>query len=56
MTNKIKYIVKVNGRTIKSGSARVDNHKFAQFERETLESVCKECGCSKNDRIEFLFR
>ena len=56
MTNKINYMVKVNGRTIKSGSAHIDNRKFAQFERETLDKVCKEYGCSKHDRLEFLFR
>lgn len=56
MTNKINYIVQVNGRTIKSGSARVDNRKFAQFERETIEAVCKTHNVSKHDRIEMLFR
>lgn len=56
MTNKIKYIVQVNGRVIKSGFARVDNRNFAKFERETLDSVAKEFNVSKNDRIEMLFR
>lgn len=52
MTNKINYLINVNGRVVKSGIARVDNRNLARFEQDTLAQY----KFSKNDKVEMLFR
>ncbi len=52
MTNKIKFMVTVNGKTVKTGFAHVDNRNLAKFERELMSTIKR----GPKDNVEVLFR
>lgn len=50
---KIDYIINVNGRVVKSGSARVDFSKLREFELQLIQEYTKRPG---KDVVEVQYR
>lgn len=56
MTNKIHYLVTVNGRTVKSDYAFVKNTKLREFEEKLRIRMNNELKLKPKDELEILFR